>query len=89
MSTVLNLLELIRDTQAEIARAEKALGRDRQNFSLELATDSLRARLDELEGEFAEVSARDEIDVCSYRMRAADHVRYPLITVGRAFQSFQ
>lgn len=89
MSNLLNLIELIRDTQAEIAHAEQAIAEHGPSLALELSTSSLRYRLEELEQQFADATAAEEIDVCSYRLIPGNTARYPIAAIGRAFTQFQ
>lgn len=88
MSELVNLIELIRDTQAEIARAENAVAKNGLDLGLELAIDSLERRLLELEQQFAQATAVEEIDVCSYRLMSGPG-RYPVAALGRTFVTFQ
>jgi hypothetical protein len=89
VSNLFNLVELIRDTQAEIARAEQAIAEHGASLALELSTSSLRYRLEELEQQFADATAAEEIDVCSYRLIPGDPARYPIAAIGKAFTQFQ
>jgi hypothetical protein len=89
MSALTQLAEMIRDTQAELARAEQAIAqRGELSFGLELAVESLEHRLEDLQGQFQDATAAEEIDVCSYRLVSAPG-RYPVASVGRTFVAFQ
>lgn len=89
MNAVQSILTAIRDTQAELSRAEKSLGQHGSDFGVELAVESLQARLEELHEEFVAATSADEMDVCSYRLQADASGRYPLAAVGRTFEKFQ
>lgn len=89
MSEVLNLVDLIRSTQAEIARVESAAATHGMDLGLELALASMQRRLDELEHQFANATAASEIDVCSYRLQNESSRRYPVGAIGRTFVTFQ
>lgn len=89
MNAVQNIVSAIRDTQAELSRAEKSLALHGEDFGVELAMESLQSRLEELQQEFVAATAADEMDVCSYRLVADATGRYPLAAVGRTFEKFQ
>lgn len=89
MSALVNLIDLIRDTQAEIARTEKVVvQRGDLSFGMELAIESLEHRLQDLQHQFEQATAVEEIDVCSYRLLSVPG-RYPVASVGRTFVAFQ
>jgi hypothetical protein len=89
VSTLLDLVELIRDTQAELARAQQTAAQHGPSLGLDLSTASLRHRLEELEQQFADATAIEEIDVCSYRLIPGESGRYPIAAIGRVFTHFQ
>ncbi len=85
----MNLIDLIRSTQAEIARVENAAAAHGMDLGLELSLASMQRRLDELEHQFANSTAASEIDVCSYRLQNKGSRRYPVAAIGRTFVAFQ
>jgi predicted nucleotide-binding protein len=58
----LNLVEIIRDTRAEIARGEQAIAEHGPSVALELSLASLRYRLEELEQQHAEATKARKIN---------------------------
>ena len=89
MNALLALTDLIRNTRAEIARIEESVGQAGMTFGVELSLASMQRRLQELEGQFAEATAEQEVDVCSYRLSNPSLNRYPMSALGRVFTSFQ
>ncbi len=88
MTQLVDILDSIRGTQAEIARADAALAGGRSR-GVELSIKSLRFRLERLEEEFADATSRQEIDVCSYRLIPDGGATYPVAALGRAMTTFQ
>lgn len=89
MSDILRLSALLRDTHAELARAEQRLLHTPEDDFLELGLQSIRKRASELNEEFLALTEQNLIDVCDYRILPLEDGIYPIAGVGQALIAFQ
>lgn len=89
MTAVVDLVDMIRETSAQLTKAEARIAEHGPLVSLKLSAVSLRHRLQDLEARFAEASAEAGLDVCDYRLMAGHHQRFPISALAAAMIEFQ
>ncbi len=88
MSTLRSILDRINDVEATIASVLRD-GGTHPSVALRLSLESLENRRDMLKSEFIEVSQREFIDVCDYKLIPDDTNAYALSAVTTAWHDFQ
>jgi len=88
MPSISELAELIQDTNAALAAAERAIAETGPSWSFQVTVRSLEKRQRALEQAFLEETERQGVDVCSYRV-FTDAERPKALAVARALESFQ
>jgi len=90
MNRLLNTIDKISATQAEIRELEAAIEQFPDTKSLVLGLRSVERRHEELEAEFRELSHEQFLDVCRYRMFAQEgEQRFTVPALASALADFQ
>lgn len=90
MNRLLDTIEKISSTQAELRELEAAIEQFPDEESLALSLRSAERRYEELEAEFRELSHEQFLDICSYRVFSeADQRRYTVPALANALADFQ
>lgn len=90
MNRLLNTIDKISATQAEIRELESAIEQFPDTNSLVLSLRSVERRREELEAEFRELSHEQFLDVCSYRMFSQEgEQRFTVSALASALADFQ
>ena len=89
MDSLLELLEKLRETEGAIARLEKAILEYPDSPTLISSLKSLRKRQQHLEAIFADISHRQSLDVCTYRLFTEQDSRPTLKSLSSTLLSFQ
>ena len=87
MTTLLDIQELLRDTNATLAELDRALVADPRSASLQATGRSLEKRQQSLESQFAATAAEQGIDICTYRLFGVDNP--PILSLASALVDFQ
>ena len=89
MTTLAAVARAVRDTNAQISRMEREISANPHEKGLLINLSALQKRLKNLEAQFAELSNRDFLDVCDYRLIPSFGESYPISAVGSVLVAFQ
>lgn len=89
MSNILEIAELLQDTDAALSSLTRATAQGNAPKSLSLIRRSLLKRQSQLEKQFEQEAARTELDVCSYRIFSERESRPALLSLANALKDFQ
>lgn len=89
MSELLEVIQDLQDTEAAISRASADAAKYPEKGSLLLNVKSLQKRFTKLEDRFTELTASEELDVCTYRLIADDDRPYTVSALTKTLGNFQ
>lgn len=89
MSALFDIIEKIQDTEAALARAEKAVARNPHTASLDITVKSIQKRREMLQSEFDEIAKEQKLDVCSYRIFSENRDNIKITSLANALYDFQ
>lgn len=89
MANLRRIAQQLWETEAELARLQRAIAEAPEHDLLQFDLMSLEKRQRNLQEEFAEVARQEQIDVCDYRIIPETPDSYPIAGIGQSLQRFQ
>ncbi|HEC65975.1 MAG TPA: hypothetical protein ENI23_11840 [bacterium] len=89
MTALLEIIEKLQETHKTITNLEAYMAKHPKDETLIITTESLYSRQRDLEKAFAEISDKEHLDVCSYRLIAEDRDRFSISALSSTLHEFQ
>lgn len=89
MSALLNIVEQLQATHAEIRHAERHLTQHAESAGVRISINSLYQRQTRLQSEFDAIAAERQIDVCKYKLIPKSSEDYSVAAVSKILLDFQ